>query len=204
MIESTLDSQLMELGIHSKPIVSLISYVVVDEDDPAFRDPSKPIGPILTRTRANRAPYQTRLTAKGWRRVVTSPRPVTIVEKREIMRLIELDFIVICCGGGGIPVIREGRTFCGVDAVIDKDLSSVKLAEEVGVDALYRHRRKRRHDQLRAARPGTLVGNDDGTSTRLSSARTISSRFDGTQDRSRHTIRGEPGQTGCDLLHRKH
>ena len=134
MIESTLDSQLMELGIHSKPIVSLISYVVVDENDPAFRDPSKPIGPILTRTRANRAPYQTRLTAKGWRRVVTSPRPVTIVEKREIVRLIELDFIVICCGGGGIPVIREGRTFCGVDAVIDKDLASVKLAEEVGVD----------------------------------------------------------------------
>jgi carbamate kinase len=134
MIESTLDSQLMELGIHSKPIVSLISYVVVDENDPAFRDPSKPIGPILTRTRAKRAPYQTRLTTKGWRRVVISPRPVTIVEKREIVRLIELDFIVICCGGGGIPVIREGRAFCGVDAVIDKDLASVKLAEEAGAD----------------------------------------------------------------------
>jgi carbamate kinase len=134
MIESTLDSQLMELGIHSKPIVSLISYVVVDENDPAFRDPSKPIGPILTPARANRAPYQTRLTAKGWRRVVISPRPVSIVEKREIVRLIELDFIVICCGGGGIPVIREGRAFCGVDAVIDKDLASVRLAEEVGAD----------------------------------------------------------------------
>jgi carbamate kinase len=134
MIESTLDSQLMELGIHSKPIVSLISYVVVDENDPAFHDPSKPIGPILTRTRAKRASYQTRLTTKGWRRVVISPRPVTIVEKREIVRLIELDFIVICCGGGGIPVIREGRAFCGVDAVIDKDLASVKLAEEAGAD----------------------------------------------------------------------
>jgi carbamate kinase len=134
MIESTLDSQLMELGIHSKPIVSLISYVVVDENDPAFHDPSKPIGPILTPARASRAPYQTRLTAKGWRRVVISPRPVTIVERREIVRLIELDFIVICCGGGGIPVIREGRAFCGVDAVIDKDLASVRLAEEAGVD----------------------------------------------------------------------
>jgi carbamate kinase len=134
MIESTLDSQLMELGIHYKPIVSLISYVVVDENDPAFRDPSKPIGPILTQARANRAPYQTRLTAKGWRRVVVSPRPVSIVEKREIRQLIQMGFIVICCGGGGIPVVREGRSFCGVDAVIDKDLASAKLAEEVGAD----------------------------------------------------------------------
>jgi carbamate kinase len=79
-------------------------------------------------------PYPTQKTAKGYRRVVVSPRPVTIVEKREIRRLIEKDFIVICCGGGGIPVIREGRSFCGVDAVIDKDLASARLAEEVGVD----------------------------------------------------------------------
>jgi carbamate kinase len=65
---------------------------------------------------------------------VVSPKPVTVVEKREIKRLIDMDFIVICCGGGGIPVIRDGRSFCGVDAVIDKDLASAKLAEEVGVD----------------------------------------------------------------------
>jgi len=79
------------------------------------------------------APYPGMLTPKGHRRVVASPRPVTIVEKGEIKRLIETGFIVICCGGGGIPVIREGRTFCGVDAVIDKDLASARLAEEVGV-----------------------------------------------------------------------
>jgi len=79
-------------------------------------------------------PYPMQKTPKGYRRVVVSPRPVTIVEKREIKRLIDMDFIVICCGGGGIPVIREGRKFCGVDAVIDKDLASAKLAEEVGVD----------------------------------------------------------------------
>ena len=66
--------------------------------------------------------------------MVASPRPITIVEKREIKKLISMDFIVICCGGGGIPVIREGRNFSGVDAVIDKDLASAKLAEEVGVD----------------------------------------------------------------------
>jgi carbamate kinase len=68
--------------------------------------------------------------------VVASPRPLTVVEKEEIRRLIALDFIVICCGGGGIPVIREGRAFHGVDAVIDKDLASACLAGEVGADRL--------------------------------------------------------------------
>jgi carbamate kinase len=135
MIESTLDSELMALGISAqKPLVSLISYVVVDEKDQAFREPSKPIGPILTQESAPAFPYPVQKTPKGYRRIVASPKPITIVEKREITRLIEMDFIIICCGGGGIPVIREGRTFCGVDAVIDKDLASAKLAEEVGVD----------------------------------------------------------------------
>ncbi len=135
MIESTLDSELMALGISTqKPLVSLLSYVVVDEGDPAFKSPSKPIGPVFTEEKAGTLPYPTQRTEKGYRRVVASPKPTTIVEKREITRLIEMDFIVICCGGGGIPVIREGRTFCGVDAVIDKDLASAKLAQEVGVD----------------------------------------------------------------------
>lgn len=135
MIESTLDSALMELDIAAKlDFVSLLSYVVVDGDDPAFRNPSKPIGPAYSAEEAATLPYPTRKTGKGYRRVVASPYPLTIVEKREIRKLIEMDFVVICCGGGGIPVVREGRTFCGVDAVIDKDLASAKLAEEVGVD----------------------------------------------------------------------
>ena len=134
MIESTLDSELMALGISTgKPLVSLISYVVVDENSPAFQNPSKPIGPVYTEEKAATLPYPMRKTEKGYRRVVASPEPITIVEKREIRKLIEMDFIVICCGGGGIPVIREGRTFCGVNAVIDKDLASAKLAQEVGV-----------------------------------------------------------------------
>lgn len=135
MIESTLDAQLMEMGIKTaQKFVSLISYVVVDPNDPAFTSPTKPIGPVFTRTQADALPYPTRKTPKGYRRVVVSPLPVTIVEKREIKRLIEMDFIVICCGGGGIPVIRDGRRFSGVDAVIDKDLASATLAREVGVD----------------------------------------------------------------------
>lgn len=134
MIESTLDSELMALGIFNQLIVSLISYVVVDEKDPAFLSPSKPIGPAYTDEQAKKLPWKLQKTPKGYRRVVVSPKPITIVEKREISKLIESEFIVICCGGGGIPVIREGRMFSGVDAVIDKDLASAKLAEEVGVD----------------------------------------------------------------------
>lgn len=135
MIESTLDSELMELGVHhDQKFITVISYVVVDERDPAFESPTKPIGPAFTEEQARALPYPTRKTPKGFRRVVVSPRPVTIVEKREIKTLTDMDFIVICCGGGGIPVIREGRRFEGVDAVIDKDLASARLAQEVGVD----------------------------------------------------------------------
>lgn len=133
MIESTLDSELMAMG-RSKLLVSLLSYVVVDRDDRAFANPTKPIGPVYTEQQAAALPFPTGRTAKGYRRLVASPRPVAIVEKREISRLIDLDFIVICCGGGGIPVIREGRKFQGVDAVVDKDLASAKLAGELGVD----------------------------------------------------------------------
>ena len=135
MIESSLDSELMALGIvHQKPLVSLITYVVVNPADPAFTNPSKPIGPAYSREEAALLPFPTTETSKGYRRVAASPRPLTIIEKREISRLIQIGFIVICCGGGGIPVIREGRSFCGVDAVIDKDLASALLAREVGVD----------------------------------------------------------------------
>jgi carbamate kinase len=135
MIESTLDTELMHLENNTEHyFVSLLSYVVVDKNDPAFLNPSKPVGPVFTKEKAQTLPYPTKKTAKGYRRVVASPLPVSIVEKREIKKLIEMNFIVICCGGGGIPVIREGRRFSGVDAVIDKDLASAKLAEEVDVD----------------------------------------------------------------------
>jgi carbamate kinase len=134
MIESTLDSELMQLGILFRPIVCLITYVVVDGCDPAFDNPTKPIGPIFSKEKAAKLDYPCIETVKGFRRVVASPPPLTIVEKKEIKQLIELDFIVICCGGGGIPVIREGRAFQGVDAVIDKDLVSARLAQEIGCD----------------------------------------------------------------------
>ena len=134
MIESTLDEELMASGQDDKMLVSLITYVVVDKDDPALKTPTKPIGPGFSAEEASRLDYPTIETPKGYRRLVASPKPVTIIEKREIQKLIDMDFIVICCGGGGIPVVRNGRAFSGVDAVIDKDLASACLAEEVGAD----------------------------------------------------------------------
>ncbi|MCU0560892.1 MAG: carbamate kinase [Desulfobacterales bacterium] len=135
MIESTLDRALMEIGVIDEQLfVSLISYVVVDENDPAFRNPTKPIGPFYTAEQAQALPYAMVETDKGFRRVVASPAPLAIVEHREIKKLIETGFIVICCGGGGIPVIRKERKFRGVDAVIDKDLASSVLAAEIGAD----------------------------------------------------------------------
>ena len=134
MIESSLDEALMNIGIAYRPLVTLITYVVVDEGDPAFKNPTKPIGPVLDEKIARTRPYPVVKTVKGYRRVVASPKPLTIIEKREIKTLIGMDFIVICGGGGGIPVIRKGRGFTGVDAVVDKDLASATLAGEVGVD----------------------------------------------------------------------
>lgn len=135
MIESTLDNELTEMeGEHQHLILTVLTYVLVREDDPGFGAPSKPIGPAFGEDYASALPYPAVKTSRGIRRVVASPKPVTIIEKREIKRLIDTGFIVIACGGGGIAVIRHGRAFQGVDAVIDKDLASAKLAEEVGAD----------------------------------------------------------------------
>jgi carbamate kinase len=123
------------MGVTTEQLfISLISYVVVDEKDPAFQNPTKPIGPSYTEEQAGRLPYTMVKTDKGFRRVVASPTPIAIVEHREIKKLIEMEFIVICCGGGGIPVVRKERKFRGVDAVIDKDLASAVLAGEIKAD----------------------------------------------------------------------
>jgi carbamate kinase len=135
MLESSLDTALMEIGIEDQQqFVTIITYVVVDESDPGFENPTKPIGPFYSEEEAKGLSYNLMQTDKGYRRVVASPKPLTIVEHREIKKLIDLDFIVICCGGGGIPVIRKERKFRGVEAVIDKDLASAILAREIKAD----------------------------------------------------------------------
>jgi len=132
LIESTLDEELMHLGIDlDKYFLTVLTYVEVDRNDRAFKHPTKPIGPVYKRKQPGYVK-----TAKGWRRVVPSPKPIRIVQSREIKKLIQENFIVISCGGGGVPVIQEGNHFQGVEAVIDKDLASAKLGEQVNADIL--------------------------------------------------------------------
>lgn len=132
MIESVLDEELMRLGhIDDKLFVTLLTYVKVTKSDPAFLRPTKPIGPYYPDPKPGFVQ-----TPKGWRRVVPSPRPIKIYQWREIKRLIQMGFIVIACGGGGVPVVKEGDRLETVDAVIDKDLASATLGEQIGADIL--------------------------------------------------------------------
>ena len=125
-------------------IVSLVTQTVVDPRDPAFAKPSKPIGPFYTREEATRLMRRKKWkmindAGRGWRRLVPSPKPVDIREWRSIKALVEKGHIVVAAGGGGIPVAlqraRAGR-YHGVEAVVDKDLTSALLARQVGADTL--------------------------------------------------------------------
>ena len=124
-----------------KQVVSVVTQVVVDRKDPAFRHPSKPIGEFYTATEAvklakSRGWEMREDAGRGYRRVVPSPKPIDIVERREIISLIQSGAIVIAVGGGGIPVVRTKilKILKGVDAVIDKDLAAAKLADLIKAD----------------------------------------------------------------------
>ncbi|MHA1104779.1 MAG: carbamate kinase [Promethearchaeota archaeon] len=133
LIESTLDEELMKLNLdQEKLFLTVLTYVKVDPNDPAFKHPTKPIGPAYTRKKAGYVK-----TSKGWRRVVASPKPRKIYQWREIKKLMALgNFIIIACGGGGVPVIKINKRLQGVEAVIDKDLASAKLGEQIGAQIL--------------------------------------------------------------------
>lgn len=124
-----------------RKVATIISQVVVDKNDPAFKNPTKPIGQFYTEKEAKALAKQNNWTVKedsgrGWRRVVASPKPLDIVEKKSIIDLVENGIIVIASGGGGIPVTRTKITkrLKGIDAVIDKDYASERLAELVDAD----------------------------------------------------------------------
>jgi carbamate kinase len=138
-------NQRMKAGIWPAglPIVSpvtLITQTLVDPSDPAFQNPSKPIGSFMdeqtARTRADQEGWHVVEDAgRGWRRVVPSPRPQETIERDAIMALIKDSFFVICSGGGGIPVVREpDGSLRGVEAVIDKDLAGASLAAALNAD----------------------------------------------------------------------
>ena len=141
MIQQALTNKLKEEGLNI-PVAAVVTQVLVDKDDPDFKDPSKPVGPFLTAEEAEKYAKE-----RGWiikkvkpfgdkpyRRVVPSPDPITIVEKEPIKRLVDSGVIVIASGGGGIPVVLENGKYVGVEAVIDKDLAGERLAEAVGAD----------------------------------------------------------------------
>ena len=125
----------------NRKVVTVVSQIVVDKNDPAFKDPTKPIGQFYTENEAKKLAKEKGWTVKedagrGWRRVVASPKPIDIIEKKAISELVEEGIIVIAAGGGGIPVYRTKilHRLKGIDAVIDKDYAAEKLAELVDAD----------------------------------------------------------------------
>ncbi len=125
-------------------VASVITQVIVDQNDPAFKNPTKPIGGFYTKEQADALSKEDPTmsfvedSGRGYRRVVASPKPIDIAEKEAILNLLDNEYIVIACGGGGIPVIADGNgDYTGVPAVIDKDFASAKLAELVGADYLF-------------------------------------------------------------------
>jgi len=141
MIQQSLTNILAERAI-PKPVVSLVTQVLVDENDAAFRYPTKPIGSFYTAEEAARFSADLGWVMRedkargGWRRVVPSPDPIRIVERSAVRSLLAGEALVITAGGGGIPVVERAGKLHGVEAVIDKDLASERLACDVEADTL--------------------------------------------------------------------
>ncbi len=138
LLTQSIDDELGLAGLHV-PVVSVVTQTVVSKDDPAMQHPTKPIGPFYSRADAEEKRRQfgwaiVEDAARGYRRVVPSPEPIEIVEQEVIRDLVNDGVLVVACGGGGIPVVRENGKLVGVEAVIDKDRASALLASELGVD----------------------------------------------------------------------
>ncbi|MFZ1468378.1 MAG: carbamate kinase [Paracoccaceae bacterium] len=141
MIGYLIEQELENALGHDHAVATLLTQVIVDPHDPAFQAPTKPVGPIYTKdeaeARAAAAGWTIAQDGDHWRRVVPSPRPVEIPDLRVVRMLLDQGVVVICAGGGGIPVIRRpDDSLIGVEAVIDKDAASALLAADIGADAL--------------------------------------------------------------------
>lgn len=139
LIAQSLQNELQRQKLHV-PVASLLTQVVVDNSDPAFTNPTKPVGPIYSQketARLEKEGWRIQEDAgRGFRRVVPSPQPLRIVEAETIRQLVESGTIIIAAGGGGIPVIEEGGRLTGVEAVIDKDRAAALLAAAIRADFL--------------------------------------------------------------------
>ncbi|MFQ5692951.1 MAG: carbamate kinase [Nitrospinota bacterium] len=138
MIQQSLTNKAHEVGV-ACPVATVVTQVRVEASDPAFQNPTKPIGPFYSREDAQRIERENgwRMVQdanRGYRRVVPSPMPIEIVELPAVQKLVEAGMIVITVGGGGIPVVREKDRYAGVDAVIDKDYASALLASNLKAD----------------------------------------------------------------------
>jgi carbamate kinase len=138
-IGALIESELAPVA--ERPVACLLTHVLVAEDDPAFEEPTKPVGPFYDEARArelesDRGWQVVHDAGRGWRRVVPSPRPLAVVELEAIRSLLASGTIVVACGGGGIPAARRGAHLTGLDAVIDKDRASSLLARDLGADRL--------------------------------------------------------------------
>ena len=167
-----IEQELGNLVPFEVPFATILTMVEVDPADPAFENPTKPIGPVYTREEAERLRaakgWNMAPDGDGWRRVVPSLLPKRIFEIRPIRWLLEKGVIVICTGGGGIPTVYEpGRVLRGAEVVVDKDRASAVLAREVGADLLvmatdvegiYRDWRQPTARLLRRATPAELRG----------------------------------------------
>ena len=138
-LQNALREVLLSRGIN-KPVATLITQVVVDANDPAFADPSKPIGSFFTKEEADamiaKGAHMKEDAGRGYRQVVASPKPIDVVEKETVLALLQAGQIAITVGGGGIPVIRQGNHLKGASAVVDKDFASAKLGELIDADLL--------------------------------------------------------------------
>jgi len=138
-LQQNLQNILYQRGIRKK-VVTVITQTLVDKDDPAFQNPTKPIGGFMTEEEARRRQQEQGWTVvedagRGWRRVVASPQPKEIVELETVETLLAKGIVTITVGGGGIPVIDPGDgNYCGIAAVIDKDYASSKLAQELNAE----------------------------------------------------------------------
>jgi carbamate kinase len=138
LLQQSLCNELAARGLRH-PVATIVTQVVVAADDPAMGRPSKPVGPFYARAEAEAKERElgwriVEDAARGWRRVVPSPEPLAIVEEPVIKALLAQGVLVVAVGGGGIPVLRDGATLTGVEAVIDKDRASALLAARLGVD----------------------------------------------------------------------
>ncbi|NLT50613.1 MAG: carbamate kinase [Ignavibacteria bacterium] len=143
MIERQMRNVLSKAGIH-KNIITVVTQVLVDKNDTAFKNPSKPIGPFYIKeeaallSNANGWEFKEDARKRGWRKVVASPKPIDILNKQAIETMAEHGIIVIAAGGGGIPVYRHENNYLeAIEAVVDKDLASALLAKDIKADEFY-------------------------------------------------------------------